>query len=199
MIDAFFMEELVPKPILFNFWKHHLYFLLAEIKKKPDKNVIEFLKIQMRKIGNSTTDLYTGNMNITEIAEFCIAKLKKMHRFRKDTYLKWLNTSPEAYQQLNFPDGSVWILKIGIEEGRHIHIHPGRNVPHTLRVKANILKTAYLANLFAFEDNISPLDINLINRIRAEILGLSPIKFVTMNQDLGKVIYLFGENLDIFT
>ena len=192
------MEELVPKPILFNFWKHHLHFLLTEIKKTHDNNATEFLKIQMKKIGNSTTDLYTGNMNIGEISEYCIAKLKKIHRFRKDSYLKWLYTNPEAYQLLDLPDGSVWILKIGIEKGRHIHIHPGRNVPHTLRVKANILKTAYLANLFALGNNISPLDIDLINQLRVEILGLSPIKFVTMNQDLGKVIYLFGDNLGIF-
>jgi hypothetical protein len=191
------MEELVPKPILFNFWKHHMHFLLSEIKKNQDSGNTEFLKAQMKKIGNSTTDLYTGSMDIKEICAYCIAKLKKMHRYRKDTYLKWLLSYAENYQLIDLPDGSVWILKIGIEEGRHIHIHPGRNVPHTIRVKANILKTAYLTNLFAVGNNISPLDIELINRSRREILGLSPIKFVTMNHDLGKMIYLFGNAIGI--
>ena len=192
------MEELVPKPILFNFWKHHMHFLLSEIKKKQDSSETEFLKTQMKKIGNSTTDLYTGNMNIGEICDYCITKLKEIHRYRKDTYLKWLNTNSESYQLIDLPDTSIWILKIGIEKGRHIHIHPGRNVPHTIRVKANILKTAYLTNLFAMTNNISPLDIDLINQLRSEILGLSPIKFVTMNHDLGKMIYLFGNNLEFF-
>jgi len=193
------MEELIPKPILFNLWKHHLLFLLSEIDKKQDNRSTEFLKTQMKKIGNSTTDLYTGHMSIHEICDYCISKLKKLHRYRKDVYLKWLNSSPEAYQLIDYPDGSVWILKIGIEKGRHIHIHPGRNVPHTIRVKANILKMAYLANLFAMDNDISPLDIDLINQLRGEILGLSPIKFVTMNQDLGKMIYLFGNKLGTFS
>ena len=192
------MEELVPKPILFNFWKHHLHFLLSEIREHQGIGDKDALINQMKKIGNSTTDLYTGNMSIREICDYCIAELKKMHHYRKDIYIKWLNTHPEAYQLIDLPDTSVWILKIGIEKGRHIHIHPGRNVPHTIRVKANILKTAYLTNLFAFEKNISPLNIDLINQLRMDILGLSPIKFVTMNHDLGKMIFLFGRNLGIF-
>jgi hypothetical protein len=191
------MEELVPKPILFNFWKHHLHFLLSEIQKRQGKIAVESLKAQMKKIGNSTTDLYTGTLSIGEICEYCILKLKNMHRYRKDIYLKWLNENPEAYQCIDLPDDSVWIFKAGIEKGRHIHIHPGRNVPHTLRVKANILKTAYLTNLYASAKNISPFEIDLINQLRREILGLSPIKFVTMNHDLGKMIYLFGHSLGI--
>ena len=100
--------------------------LLTEIKKNQDIDNTAFLRAQMKKIGNSTTDLYTGSMEIKEICAYCISKLKKMHRYRKDTYLKWLHNQAENYQLIDLPDGSVWILKIGIEEGRHIHIHPGR-------------------------------------------------------------------------
>jgi hypothetical protein len=189
------MEDLVQKPILFNYWKHHMPYLLDEIKTKAKSQDMELIKFQMKKIGNSTTDLYTGEMNIAEISEYCISRLKKTHCFRKDTYLKWLQQHPEKYQLMDFPDTSIWVLKIGIEKDRHIHIHPGRNVPLTIRTKANILKTAYLANLYALKEKISPFDITLINSLREDILGLSPIKFVTMNQDLGKMIYLFGKNL----
>jgi hypothetical protein len=152
----------------------------------------------MKKIGNSTTDLYTGAMSIPEISEFCKRKLIENSRFEKDTYLKWIKQDPESYQEMVFPDQSIWILKIGVENERHIHIHPGRNVLHTARVKANILKTAYLANLFAYKYQKSPFDIDLINSLRNDVLDLSPIKFVTMNHDLGKIIYLFGKKLGIF-
>jgi len=189
------MDDLVKKPILFNFWKHHLGFLLNQINKSETIN-LKLLKSQILTIGNSTTDLYTGKMDIAEISDCCITTLKKLNRYRKDSYLKWIKQSPEEYHLLDFPDKSVWILKIGIEKGRHIHIHPGRHVPHTVRVKANILKTAYLANLFAIKHKISPFDIDLINKLRNEILELTPIKFVTMNQDLGKMIHLFGKNLE---
>jgi hypothetical protein len=192
------MEDLVQKPILFNYWKHHMNFLLADIQKQYAENDITSLKTRIKKIGNSTTDLYTGNLDIPELVSYCMAGLKKIHRYRKDTYLNWLRQSPEEYQLMDFPDGSVWILKIGTEVGRYIHLHPGRNVPQTMRVKATILKTTYIVNLYALKEKISPLDINLINTIRNDILGLSPIKFVTLNQDLGKMIYLFGSNLGIF-
>lgn len=152
----------------------------------------------MKVIGNSTTDLYTGTMSISEISEYCLRKLRESDQFKKGDYHKWIKQNPENYQEMEFPDLSIWILKIGIEMDRYVHIHPGRNVPYTVRVKANVLKTAYLANLFAFKDHKSPMDINLINDLRKEILDLSPIKFVTMNHDLGKMIYLFGYNLGIF-
>jgi hypothetical protein len=191
------MEDLVSKPILFNYWKHHMNFLLSDLQEQSVKNDISSLRLRMQKIGNSTTDLYTGKMNIPELVNYCIDALKKMHRYRKDIYLNWLREKAEEYKFMDFPDGSVWILKIGTEEGRYIHLHPGRNVPGTLRVKATILKTSYLVNLHALIENISPLDINLINTVRNDILGLSPIKFVTMNHDLGKMIYLFGSKLGI--
>jgi len=191
------MESPAPKPILFNFWKHHLSFLLDKIRIYPQKIDYEALSSTMKLIGNSTTDLYTGKMNIPEISEFCIMKLKENHRFEKVTYIRWIKQNPESYREIVFPDHSIWILKIGTEKDRHIHIHPGRNVTHTVRVKANILKTAYLANLFAFKDHQSPMDIHLINALRNDVLGLSPIKFVTMNHELGKMIYLFAHNLGI--
>lgn len=192
------MESPAPKPILFNFWKHHLFFLLDEIKISPQEIDFEALRSRMKTIGNSTTDLYTGTMNIPAISEFCIKKLKENHQFEKDRYKKWIKEHPESYRELAYPDLSIWVLKIGIEKDRYIHIHPGRNVQHTIRVKANILKTAYLANLFAFKNHLSPMDINLINALRNDVLGLSPIKFVTMNHELGKIIYLFGHNLGIY-
>lgn len=192
------MESPAPKPILFNFWKHHLLFLLNEIRTSATKIDPESLRSAMKKIGNSTTDLYTGSMSIPEISEFCKRKLMEDSRFEKDTYFKWIKQDPESYREMTFPDKSIWILKIGVEKERHIHIHPGRNVLHTVRVKANILKTAYLSNLFACRYEKSPMDIDLINSLRNDVLDLSPIKFVTMNHDLGKIIYLFGKNLGIF-
>lgn len=192
------MESPAPKPFLFNFWKHHFLFLLNEIKTFSSEFESEALRSPMQKIGNSTTDLYTGTMSIPEISEFCKSKLVEDSRFEKDSYTKWIRQHPESYREMLFPDQSVWILKIGVEKERHIHIHPGRNVRHTVRVKANILKTAYLANLFAYKYQKSPMDIDLINLLRKDVLDLSPIKFVTMNHELGKIIYLFGENLGIF-
>jgi hypothetical protein len=192
------MESPAPKPFLFNIWKHHFLFLLNEIRTSAAEVEPLALGSVIKKIGNSTTDLYTGPLSIPEISEFCKRQLILDSLFEKDTYIKWIRQHPESYREMIFPDRSVWILKIGVEKERHIHIHPGRNVLHTVRVKANILKTAYLANLFAYKYQKSPMDIELINSMRNDVLDLSPIKFVTMNHDLGKIIYLFGNNLGLF-
>lgn len=187
------IEVLVPEPILFNCWKHHLHFLLEKIKAGNFDS--DELKKQMKQIGNSTTDLYTGDLTIEDVSNYSQGILKSMGRMEKRSYLDWLKENQDEYQLMEFPDTSVWVFKAGIEPGRHIHIHPGRNVPLTIRVKATILKTAYLANLYALHKMGSPLDIRLINRLRQEILELSPIKFVTMNHELGRMIYFLGKYL----
>jgi len=43
------------------------------------------------------------------------------------------------------------------------------------------------------------MNVHLINAVRKDILDLSPIKFVTMNHDLGRMIFLFGNELGIVT
>lgn len=193
------MEDLVPEPVLFNIWKHHFFYLIQEIRRSSGSIHHEMLKSSMKMIGNSTTDLYTGRMTIGEISDYCKRYLKKRHLYKKDIYLDWISEHPENYREIELPDSSIWILRIGIEIGRHIHIHPGRNVPLTIRVKANILKTAYLANLYALHDGDSPMNVHLINAVRKDILDLSPIKFITMNHDLGRMIFLFGDELGIVT
>jgi len=191
------MEDVTPKPILFNCWKHHQGFILQEIRKMGISGDLSQLKINLKKIGNSTTDLYTGQCSVEEITDFTLSVLDEKNIKEEKPYLKWISDTEEEYQTILFPDDSIWVFKIGIEEGKYVHIHPGRNVPHTVRAKANVLKTAIAVNLIALIEHQNPLHTETINKVREEIIHLDPIKFVTLNQELGRIIYDFAVKLEI--
>jgi len=189
------MDNRVPEPILFNCWKHHQEFILDEIRKLGSLSDLFTLQPNLRLIGDSTTDLYTGSMDLDQIATFTISFLKKDKLENEAEYLEWIRESSDSYKILPFPDQCIWVFKIGVEPGRHVHIHPGRNVPHTVRAKANVLKTAIAVNAKAWLDQSNPLRIENINAVREELIHLNPIKFVTMNQELGRLIYNFAIKL----
>lgn len=189
------MEKCSPEPLLFNCWKHHEGFLLNIINMVKSLNDLEDLKEDLKKIGNSTTDLYTGKLSLLEISKTVLDYLLGKDLLKKEIYFTWIDESGEEYRTLEFPDHSIWVLRKGNEPGRHIHIHPGRNVSHTLRVKANVLKTAIAVNAISKIENCHPLDIELINRVREDFMNLSPTKFVTTNQELGRMIIKLAEKL----
>ena len=67
----------------------------------------------------------------------------------------------------------------GITPERYVHIHPAKYSRHTIRVKANTLKTV-LALKYASIKLMDKPNYNLqeVNRIRVELLGFSPIKSI---------------------
>ena len=192
MIETAGMDNCMPEPILFNCWKHHQEFILKEIRKIGAKADLQRLRTSLKQIGDSTTDLYIGSMNLEQIGAFILSFLEEYNLMTQGDYLGWINESPDLYKTLPFPDQSIWVLKIGIEPGRYVHIHPGRNVPLTIRAKANVLKTAIAVNAKALIDQSNPLGIESVNTVREELIHLDPIKFVTLNQELGRLIYHFA-------
>jgi hypothetical protein len=189
------MDNCMPEPILFNCWKHHQEFILQEIRKIGTRSDLDSLRLSLKLIGDSTTDLYTGSMSLQQIAAITISFLKQNNLGNEAEYLSWISESPDQFKTKPYPDQSVWVFKIGIEPGRYVHIHPGRNVPHTVRAKANVLKTAIAVNARALIDDSNPLRVENINAVREELIDLDPIKFVTMNQELGRLVYHFAVKL----
>ncbi len=189
------IDNCIPDPILFNCWKHHQDFILQQIRKIGNLADLDHLRTSLKLIGDSTTDLYIGSMDLEQIAAFILSFLDENNLKTHRDYLAWINESPDQYKTIPFPDKSVWVLKIGIEPGKYVHIHPGRNVPHTIRAKANVLKTAIAVNAKAAIERCNPLRLESINTVREELIHLDPIKFVTMNQELGRLIYHFAVKL----
>ena len=137
-------------------------------------------------------DLYYGKHSPKEIAEQIIQQLEEKNIRSEKSYNYWLNQREDNYQLMRLSDKSVWTFRKGKEESRYIHIHPGRYSPHTRRVKALTLKTAIFFLCYErIADTDSP-EIELINKIRSEYLNESPLKTISAESGLGKLLNLLG-------
>ena len=184
------MIELIPKPVLLNCWKHHLQFIAGKINEQVNSNKLFKLNEALLKIGNSTLDLYCGNISPGEVAKFSLHFLNKSGYYSFENYKKWITESKQGYRSASLPDRSVWIFRIGDDPERYIHIHPGRNVPNTIRVKATVLKIAICAISESKISECDPSSIECINRVRKKYLDLAPSKNIRTGSALSKIITL---------
>ena len=133
-------------------------------------------------------------MDAKDISDYCVSMISNEIALNRDSYSKWIGYSP-AFKTITLPDNSIWILRIGKRNKRFVHIHPGRKVPHTIRVKANVLKTGFFVHAYSFLFSKDPFNIDIINQVRKDILDLSPIKSASYEHEFGRVLKLFGKYL----
>ncbi|MBW8688297.1 hypothetical protein [Chitinophaga rhizophila] len=172
--------------ILFNALKHHRGFILRQLAGLTPAALPDRLKI----LGNSQMDIYYGQLDVPAIGEETIAFLRAAGVAGEADYLAWLALQG-GYAQFTLSDTSCWILLPGVEPGRYIHLHPARYSPHSLRVKAAILKTA-LACLAVLPAGTLP-DLAALNHIRVSMLDLSPVKGLDQCEHLWKVMAMLRE------
>src|SRR5207248_6295319 len=98
-----------------------------------------------------------------------------------------------GYAMLGLPDGSRWAVRLGPAGGRYLHVHPGRWVPHTIRVQANTLRSAVMAVALGRLTGRDPTDLTVVNEARGRYLGLLPVRELTTDTGLGAVIRLLHE------
>jgi hypothetical protein len=164
----------IPEPLLFNPLKHHLGFIKEFIGMNIDAPLfdVQTLTRQLRHIGTSVMDIYTGSLSVKNIClesqEFL--EQKKMSRF--EVYSSWIGKKADSYHIITFSDGSQWAFKFHNNHQRFVHFFPARNSQHTFRVKANTLKSALIYNIIIGKDLVTGDD---LNRVRP-LLGLSPVK-----------------------
>jgi len=180
----------VPSPILLNFWKHHAGALRRQIEGMASAGApaLKPLAGELVVIGTELMDLYVGTLAPAEIAGKVLGTLHADQRLPVDAYRAWL-TANGGYQVLTFAeDASRWVLRLGDPAGRYVHVHPARWAPQTLRVRANVLKTAVMVLGYVAVFCGDPLDVALINEVRKQYLGFSPIGRLTGDQGLRGVI-----------
>ena len=180
----------IDPPVNFNCWKHHVGFIRTQIKSVQNKGELEKLKTILVKIGESQMDLYYGIYPPMEISEQIVNYLEKKKIFLPEQYENWLAENESDYQRINLSDKSVWILRLGENVERYIHIHPGRYSSHTRRVKALTLKTAIFTLCCEKLGNPKLSGKELINDVRKKYLNEPPLKAVTSESGLGKLLEL---------
>lgn len=177
--------------IQFNPWKHHAGFIQEQIKflasqKDGMDNAAESIKV----IGESLMDLYTGLFTADQIHTQVTTILGIASITSKQKFINLVNESGMAYRIITFTDNSRWVLRIGDDENKFVHIHPAKYSPFTIRVRAKTLKTAVLALVYCFMRKTGSVDLQVINSVRKKYLGEPPVKSITSAKGIIKVIEL---------
>jgi hypothetical protein len=164
----------IPEPFLFNPIKHHLGFIKEFINfniDKPDFD-IQMLTKDLKHLGTSVMDIYTGSLSIKKICIEAEDFLKRKDIIKIDTYSDWAGTKMDCFRIAPLSDGSQWTFKFHDNPQRFVHIFPARNSQHTFRVKSNTLKSALIYNIIIGKDLVTGDDLNKVR----PFLGLSPVK-----------------------
>ncbi len=177
-VNIFKGKSCTEAPVMLNGWKHHHVFLLDQVRrwvKKPEQMFPLFVA-KLKMLGESQFDIYTGKLLPEEIARDVKEKLEGFNVYERNAYYKWIERSPSLFWQISISDGSEWTLRKGDDpaEDFYIHIHPSRHSVYTHRLKANPLRTA-LATLVISNMRQEKPNMVLLNKVRQEFLGLSPV------------------------
>jgi hypothetical protein len=182
-----------PPPILLNTWKHHAAALRWRIRETVAAGpaALDELASNLLVIGTELMDLYLGELSPREIGERLLAQLHSDNHLSLDIYRVWIQAN-RGYRLLALPeDNSQWVLRLGDEAKRYVHIHPARWAPRTCRVNANGLKTAVMILAYTGIHGSDPLDVALVNLVRRDYLGLEPLgRALVGNQGIGQAINL---------
>ncbi len=166
----------IPAPVLYNPWKHHANWVASRLGAlEPGADALPGLAAELVVVGTRLMDFYAGDLTAAGVAAWAVEVLHAEGVLAPDALATWLDAAG-GYRLLTHPiDGSVWAIRLGEVGGRHVHLHPGRHAPQTLRVNAATLKTAVLALASAKLDGAESADLAVVNRVRRDYLSLPPL------------------------
>ncbi|MBN9296028.1 MAG: hypothetical protein J0I41_03405 [Filimonas sp.] len=156
--------------ILFHAFKHHLHTIVAWLDEHRYQWNID-VKLQIMSFGNSQLDFYMGNLSVQDIKGEVLKRLEEENIAEKKDYESWVNDNG-GYRTVMLSDGSEWTLRYVIQAD-YVHIHPARYAKHTIRVKANALKTCVCFLLLNKEAIVFSNE--MINYYRGRFLQLPPV------------------------
>lgn len=165
----------IPEPILFNPIKHHLGFIRDFVKTRcEDETGSSDLKLlkELKHIGTSVMDVYTGNLSIDNICKEVLGFLSERKLNDRIVYSSWTGTNMNEYRIIMLSDTSEWILKYHDSIKRFVHIFPVRGSRYSFRIKSNTLKSAVMYYIKIGKDYITGDDLNIVR----PMIGLSPVR-----------------------
>lgn len=175
--------------IQLNALKHHIRAITCLIRDCSPAELPRHLKV----LGNSQMDLYLGALEKADISAEVLQALTALEIYTEQQYCEWLEQH-HHYRSITLSDGSVWILRLGKEHDKYIHIHPGRYSPASIRVKAAVLKTAIAVWVYLKNGLISEVNEHTLNRVRKEVLDLPPLKSLAESRAILKMIGVVKAN-----
>jgi hypothetical protein len=188
------MKTNIPVPVTFNPLKHHFRFLLAEVEvwKGMEWKQVE---TELSALGENLLDFYTGELTVENICSECLFFFKNANINSTSDFHEWLK--PLEYRKITLSDTSIWIIREGLDPERYIHIHPAKQSPFSIRVRAATLKTVAVLRIQSCDiQNIINENLQTVNKTRKQLLNLSPVKSLHPEKGILRLWRLFGENVD---
>jgi len=185
-------DSRIPEPFQFNPLKHHLGFIREFISLTlPDDGKIEIpgLIKEVRRIGSSVMDVYTGSLSVRDICREITDYLMINELDTVTNFSGWTGNTFSDFRTVTLSDTSCWMLKYHNDEKRFVHLFPSRQSPHSFRVKANTLKSAIMYYILIGRDFISREDLNKARKL----LGLSPVKTTADAEAITEMIEILRE------
>lgn len=152
------------------------------------------MQADLRTLGTSQLDLYFGPLSAEDIATETITYLQKQKLINPVSFRQFLDEGGSDYRCITLSDKTDWVLRWGVVEKRHVHLHPARYTSHTTRVKAAALKTAIATVIVATQLQLPISELSTVNRVRKEWLGLSPVKWLNEQEGIGKFLKLLQQH-----
>ncbi|MGE0430665.1 MAG: hypothetical protein AB7K09_00530 [Planctomycetota bacterium] len=183
------IDDAIPPPMLMNCWKHHAGIIRQRIDATVAEGVaaVSALPDRLLQIGAALMDLYLGALTPEAIAAEVSAQLHAAGAGPIDAFRTWLERT-EGYATLELSDTSRWVLREAPVDGRHVHVHPARYSPLSMRVRANLLRSAIITLAFARLHDRDPLETATVNEARVTLLAMSPVKAINADEGLGELL-----------
>ncbi|MBW6536795.1 MAG: hypothetical protein K0B11_17440 [Mariniphaga sp.] len=188
MASDFKLPDIRP-PITFNPHKHHFGFLKQQIETWKNLSWPEVEK-ELLLIGTNLIDLYCGKLSVEEICRQCLHFSEKEGLTSAGKLKNWLGQ--KEFRKIKLSDNSEWVIKQGLEPARFLHIHPAKYSPFTIRVRGATLKTVVALKVLTGKEMQNQLKLKLVNQVRSEKLGLSPIKTLEKGKGISLIWTLFN-------
>ena len=139
---------------------------------EKDRTQVNDLSKELKMIGTSVMDVYTGSLSVDEICEEITGFLNSRNLNKQELFSEWTGKKFNDFRTITLSDTSQWILKYHNDKSGYVHIFPARLSPLSFRIKSNTLKSAILFIVLIGKDYISAQDLNRARRF----MDLSPVK-----------------------
>ncbi|MCK6513363.1 hypothetical protein L6R29_25830 [Myxococcota bacterium] len=190
--EVYFVQPIVPLPLLLNAQKHHIEALRGLIEQAVSlgEEGLDKMAEALVPLGQGLMDFYHGPLSLEAVCSMLKGHLLSEGVEDAERCKAWI-AQEGTYRTVELEaDRSVWVFFVGDEE-RFAHVHPARYSPHTTRIRANTLKTVVMAIAHAAQEDEDCRDIGVINFVRARWLALSPLQNLEASAALETTFQLF--------
>jgi hypothetical protein len=182
------IDEALPPPLVMNCWKHHAPSAVARALAAAacGEAEVQALPGRLLPIGSALMDLYLGSLPLATLAAEVLDQLRVQRALEAAAFGGWV-AAGGGHRTLELSDGSRWVARISPLPGRHVHLHPARHSPHSVRTTANRLRSALLALACARLRGGDPSDLALYNESR-RLLALPPVRSLDAASGVGGLL-----------